>query len=87
MAQDYLTRLLTARHYSQALALAQRHLDADPDYRPASGAETMQLATLARDGGDRRLARALLVDFERHYPGDRAAPMAAQLSRDLSRQA
>jgi len=85
LAQDYLTRLLAAKRYSQALALAQRHLQADPEYRPATAAEAMQLATLARDGGDRRLARALLVDFERHYPGDRAAPMAAQLSRDLSR--
>src|SRR5262245_46016713 len=87
LAQDYLTRLLAARRYSQALTLAQHHLEADPEYRPATGAEAVQLANLARDGGDRRLARALLVDFERHYPADRAAPMAAQLSRDLSRSA
>jgi hypothetical protein len=87
LAQDYLTGLLTAKRYSQALALAQRHLEADPQYRPATGAQAIQLANLARDGGDRRLARALLVDFERHYPGDRAAPMAAQLSRELSRSA
>ncbi len=85
LAQEYLSRLLMAKRYSEALKVAHRHIDADPEFRPATSAEVMRLANLARDGGDRKLARALLVDFERHFPGDGAASLAAELSRELSR--
>jgi hypothetical protein len=85
LAQDYLTLLLPAKRYSEALQAAHRHIAADPEFRPATAAETIRLAGLARDAGNRRLARALLVDFERHYPGDAAATLAAQLSQELSR--
>jgi hypothetical protein len=85
LAQDYLTRLLAAKRYSEGLGVARRHIEGDPEFRPATAAETIRVANLARDGGDRRLARALLADFERHYPGDAAASLAAELSRELSR--
>jgi hypothetical protein len=85
LAQDYVSRLLAAKRYSDALTLAHRHIDADPEFRPATSVELMRLAKLARDGGDRKLARALLVDFERHFPGDGTASLAAELSRELSR--
>ena len=85
IAQDYLSRLLAVKRYSNALTVAHHHIDADPEFRPATSADLIRLAYLARDGGDRKLARALLVDFERHYPGDDTAPLAAELSRELSR--
>jgi hypothetical protein len=85
LAQDYISRLLEARRPSDALAAARRHLDADPDYRPATAAELIRLVSLARDGGDRNLARALLIDFEHHYPGDQAAVSAAELRQQLMR--
>jgi len=85
LAQDYIPRLLEAKRPSEALAAARRHLDADPEYRPATAAELIRLVNFARDGGDRQLARALLIDFERHYPGDQAAPVIAEMSRQLSR--
>ena len=85
LAQDYVTLLLGAKRYSETLRVARRHIEADPEFRPATGAETIRLANLARDGGDRGLARALLVDFERHYPGDGATAIAAELNRALSR--
>jgi hypothetical protein len=85
LAQDYIQRLLAARQPSAALAAARRHLDADPDFRPATAAELLRLAELARDGGDRSLARALLIDFERHFPNDQAASAVAELSQQLSR--
>jgi hypothetical protein len=85
LAQDYISRLLEARRPSDALAAARRHLDADPEYRPATSAELIRLVSLARDGGNRNLARALLIDFERHYPGDQAASSAAELRQQLMR--
>jgi hypothetical protein len=85
LAQDYIPRLLDARRPTDALAAARRHLDADPEYRPASSAELIRLVTLARDGGDRSLARALLIDFERHYPGDSAIASVAAFREQLMR--
>jgi hypothetical protein len=47
--------------------------------------ETLRMVRVARDGGDRPTARALLRDFQRIFPNDplqRAADdLAAQLER------
>jgi hypothetical protein len=40
---------------------------------------------LARDAGDRSLARALLSKFERHYPDDPLVTRAQRLATELAR--
>jgi hypothetical protein len=47
--------------------------------------QALRLAGQARDAGDRPLARALLRDFERHYPGDPSALRAQRLAGELTR--
>ena len=85
LAQDEITRLLAAKRSSQALKVARRHVAADADFRPTRAAELIRLVTLARDAGDRPLARRLLADFERHYADDPAAAVARELQQELAR--
>ncbi len=86
LAQDHIARLLEAKLAAPALRVARRHLDADADFRPARAAELIRLVNVARDGGDRILARRLLADFEQHYANDPAIRVAQDLRRELSRQ-
>lgn len=85
LAQDYIARLIETKGYAQALAVARRHLKVDVDFRPARSAELIRLVNVARDGGDRALARALLADFERHYSNDPASGVALALQKELMR--
>lgn len=85
LAQELIKQLLDGKRAAQALKVARRHLEADADFRPARAAELIRLVTVARDAGDRPLARRLLADFERHYANDPAAPVARDLQRDLQR--
>jgi hypothetical protein len=84
LARAYLTRLLARRHGEEGLAEARRRLRARAEFRPTAAAEALQLARLARYSGDRSTARALLADFERHYPGDPLAAAARRLAGELS---
>jgi hypothetical protein len=85
LAQDEITLLLEAKRASQALKVARRHVAADADFRPTRAAELIRLVTLARDAGDRPLARRLLVDFDQHYANDPAAAVARELQQELAR--
>jgi hypothetical protein len=85
LAQDEITRLLEAKQASRAVKVARRHLAADADFRPARAAELIRLVTLARDAGDRPLARRLLADFEQHYANDPAVAIARELQQELAR--
>ncbi len=85
LAQELITRLLNDKRAPQALKVARRHLAADADFRPALGAELIRLVTLARDAGDRPLARRLLADFDQHFANDPAAPVARELQQELAR--
>lgn len=85
LAQDYIARLLDNRRAGDALGVARRHLDADADFRPARASELIRLVTVARDAGDRAVARRLIADFETHFPNDSAAPVARQMQGELSR--
>jgi len=82
LAQDYVSRAL-ARDNARVTRLVQRCMAADASFRPRSGAETLRVAELARLAGDRRTARALLVEFHSHFPGDSAIAQAAALARQL----
>ena len=85
LAQHYVTRAL-ARDNARVTRVVQRCLADDASFRPRSAAETLRVAELARLAGDRHTARAMLVDFPAHFPGDggiaQAAAMARQLARD-----
>ncbi len=85
LAQELITRLLDAKRATQALNVSRRHLDADAGFRPTRAAELIRLVNVARDGGDRVLARRLLADFDQHYANDPAAPVARELHQDLLR--
>jgi hypothetical protein len=84
LAQDYITRAL-ARDNARVTRVVQRCLAADPQFRPRSGAETLRVAELSRVAGDRDSARALLIDFEQHFPGDVAVHQAATMAELLRR--
>jgi hypothetical protein len=85
LAQEHITRLLSGKNGAHALKIARRHLAADADFRPAHAAELIRLVTLARDAGDRALARRMLADFEQHYANDPAAAVARELQQQLAR--
>jgi len=82
LAQQYVTRAL-ARDNARVTRLVQQCLAVDASFRPRSGAETLRVAELARLAGDRRTARALLVDFPGYFPGDGALAQAAAMAREL----
>lgn len=85
VAQELLPPLLAAKRSSEALRIVKGRLQADAEFRPLASGELITLAQLARDGGDRPLARALLQDFERRFPDDAARKSARQLAEQLAR--
>lgn len=80
-----LPRLLEARASGEAIDRVRERLRADANFRPDTAAQLLRLAALARDAGDRPTARALLRDFDRHFPDDSAAVMAAKFAADIAR--
>lgn len=68
-----LAREVVSRSLDQDADLAVRvvrgRLGLDPNFRPRSAAETKRVAGLAQGSGDPALARTLLADFARHFPG------------------
>jgi hypothetical protein len=80
-----LPRLFAQRRTGEALDLLRERLNAFPEFRPLAGEESIRLAQLARDAGDRRLARELLRDFRRFYPNDPGATAAGMLMQQLER--
>jgi hypothetical protein len=84
LAQDFISRAL-GHDNARVTLWARRCLKLDPGFRPRSAAETLRVAELARLAGDRASARALLVDFDRHFPGAAAAATAAAMFEPLRR--
>jgi hypothetical protein len=85
IAQELVPRLLAISRFSEAITHTRQRLAADPDYRPITATETLRIARIARDGGDRPTARALLRDFPRIFPNDPLQPAADELARELQR--
>lgn len=85
MAQEMLPLLLAKHLHSEALSVTKHRVQADTDFRPSNSEQLIKLVHLARDGGDRPLARALLKDFDRHFPNDPVRSSVAQLSEQLAR--
>jgi hypothetical protein len=85
LAQLALPRLIAVRATGEALKMLRERLAANPEFRPLTGLQLMQVAQLACDAGERPMARHLLSDFDRHYPNDNMASGAAKLAADLQR--
>jgi hypothetical protein len=85
IAQEFVPRLLEASRYSEAMTITRQRLAAAPTYRPRTADQTLRIARVARDGGDRPTARALLRDFERAFPSDPLQSAADELAQQLQR--
>lgn len=85
LAQRLLTKLLAARASSAALHVIRERMRNNAMFRPVTSDELLTLVRLARDGGDRPTARALLVDFERYFPNDVLGTAAQALTQQLQR--
>jgi len=85
IAQELLPLLLAGNRSSEALRITKARLQANERFRPITTDRLLRLVELARDAGDRPLARTLLSDFDRHHPGDPAALRARRLAEELTR--
>ncbi len=85
LAQEIVGRQLAARGYAEALRVTIRRLQVNADFRPRTSAELVHLAGIARDVGERRVARNLLKDFQRLYPAEALPARIGELQRELER--
>jgi len=85
VAQELIPRLLAVSRFGEAINLTRQRLKVDPDFRPVTAADTLRMVRIARDGGDRPTARALLRDFQRVFPNDTLQPVAKDLEQQLER--
>jgi hypothetical protein len=85
LAQEVLSRMLAARRDGEALNWTSLRLRSDPDFHPHSSAEFIRATELARNAGDRPIARLLLKQFARFHPGEPLPPHLEQLRGDLER--
>lgn len=85
LAMEMVPRLLEARRPGELVQLVQERLQADARFRPLTSAQLIKLVELTRDAGDRPTARALLENFEQHFPNDPAKGSVARLSEQLQR--
>jgi hypothetical protein len=85
VAQELVPRLLAVSRFGEAIAITRQRIAEDPEYRPVTANETLRMVRVARDGGDRPTARALLRDFQRFFPNDPLQPAADDLAQQLQR--
>jgi hypothetical protein len=85
LAQAWLPHLLAEKRHGRVLEVLRERLAADPGFRPATSTEVLRCVRLARDGGERRVARLLLEGFEQRFPGDALHGVATDLARELAR--
>jgi hypothetical protein len=85
VAQELVPRLIAISRFGEAISVTRQRLAADPSYRPVTAMETLRMVRIARDGGDRPTARALLRDFDRIFPNDPLLNAANDLARELER--
>jgi hypothetical protein len=83
VARELLGLLLAHQHNGAALQVVRAQVKADATFRPATAEQTVQLAQLARDGGEWPLARTLLSDFDARFPTHPAQARVAQLQEQL----
>jgi hypothetical protein len=85
LAHELLPGLLSARRTGEALTIVRDRLRADPAFRPQRASEALRMAELARDAGDRNVARQLVSDFAERFPNDPAQLTATRIKTELAR--
>ncbi|HVF16736.1 MAG TPA: hypothetical protein VNA21_07480 [Steroidobacteraceae bacterium] len=85
LAQAWLPYLLAAKRNGRVLEVLKERLAADPSFRPATSQQVLRCVRLARDGGERNIARKLLEDFAERYPNDTLQVAAEDLRSQLER--
>ena len=85
LVQAWLPLLFDAKRHGRALEVIKQRLSVDSTFRPATTNELLRCARLARDGGEPRIARQLLAEFEQRYADDPLLPVARDLIRQLER--
>jgi hypothetical protein len=85
LAQELIPQLLAARRAGDALNVARTQLKADVRFKPLKAEDTIKLIELARDAGERRIARMLLGGFDERYEDDVTRRIAVQLSQQIER--
>lgn len=83
VARELLGLLLEHHRNGEALQVVRAQVTTDAGFRPATAEQTVQMAQLARDGGDWPLARTLLSDFEARFPAHPARGRVTQLVEQL----
>jgi hypothetical protein len=84
LTEEHVARLLVLKRTGEALKVVIQRLAKDPNFRPKSAADTLNLAQLAaRGGGSPRTARTLLGDFAARFPGDPRLKTAESLANHL----
>jgi hypothetical protein len=84
LTEEYVAVLLVSKRSGEALDAVRQRLRLDKDFRPKSAAATLAVAELAaRGGGAPSVARVLLSDFSKRFPGDPLAAAANALARHL----
>jgi len=85
LAQAWLPYLLEAKQTGRVLEVLKERLTKDANFRPATSQQVLRCVRLARDGGERRIARQLLQDFAVRFPDDSLRAMADELLTELER--
>jgi hypothetical protein len=85
LAQAWLPHLLAEKRTGRALDVLKERLNIDATFRPSNSSELLRCARLAREGGEPKIARLLLCDFEQHFPDDPLRTVARALSEQLQR--
>ena len=85
LAQAWLPYLFAAKRNGRVLEVLKERLAADPSFRPATSQQVLRCVRLARDGGERGVARKLLEDFAERYPNDSLKAVAEDLRAELER--
>jgi hypothetical protein len=85
LAQAWLPYLFEAKRHGRVLEVLKERLAADPAFRPQTSTDLLRCVRLARDGGERKTARALLQGFAERYPNDSLQSVAADLTSQLER--
>jgi hypothetical protein len=85
LAMEMVPRLIEARRSGRLLQLTQARVKVDAHFRPLSSTQLIKLVELARDAGDRPTARALLQDFDKHFPNDASRGSIERLQQQLER--
>jgi hypothetical protein len=83
VAQAWLPLLLAAGRTGEALKVTKASIEADAGFHPLAADDALRLARLARDGGDRPLARRLLAGFDSRYPDEESRRAALILAEQL----